>query len=895
MPGRWGEMPFVALTLCLAAGICLSPLLTDYIFAGFAFAALTLIGGAWVALCRDRATAALSLGLLAIIDAGLVLALARRDAFPDADLRARLAHREISLDTQVPFDGCAEDDGSRREGEIVSTISIRALRRKDSWIPSRGKGILQIPDTAAKDGTEGMVSINQGDRVRGWATWHIPRNFQNPGASDHAGFLRRRGVFLQGHVKAARLLEVLPGDCLNPWTSLTVQARRRMRLNLFALTGSQGQNQAAILAAVTLGDYSGLSTSVREAFQNSGTYHVLVVSGLHVGWIAWVLIGLFRLLRFPTEAGRAIAAAGIFFYTSVVGFQASVSRSLWTFLLYLLGQVLFRRSPPANIALASAFLLLAVRPDWIFDAGFQLSFLSVLAICMMGVPIINNIVKPVFNPASHSGEAARVFLEPGHVHRTGRWLRTRCELAAEAAADQWHPWCGRILTSLSKIAARVAGSIAGMIIISASVQLWLEPLLAYHFNRLSWVAPVANLMVVPLSSLVLAAGLLSALAADLPLIAPTFLAFAGWLSQLLASAAICISGFKGGWQRCPTPSLPWVLAGILLVSAWCFMGWRRKWLPWVFIASVLFCLSRGGTPLDLVPGKWISFLRPGDRSGMSDTELLSLTFLDVGEGDSLVMRFPDARIWVLDAGGIRAGRRGMAGDHAFDIGEAVVSRYLWSRWITQLDRLILSHPDVDHGGGMPAIMKNFKIGSLEYGENEADPLFDRIRTTANERQIVLWRVQSGDASVVSGVGVEVMNPSADGLQRSTNEGSVVLRLSYGRFSALLTGDLERAAERELLGRGQNQQSLLLKVAHHGSRWATQDSFLERVRPRWAVLSAGRNNPFGHPSREVLTRLQHKHVLPLLTMDQGAITFATDGSRYVLATHISGIIQSGVLP
>ncbi len=895
MPGRWGETPFVALAICLVAGISLSLLLTTYSFAGLASGAVALIGGASIALRRNRQAAALIFGLLAVIDGGLMLALTRRDAFPDRDLRARLARREIALDTPVPFDGCADDDGSRRDGEVVSTISLRALGRNERWIPSLGKGTLRIPDTTAEDGAGTAAPISQGDRVRGWASWHVPRNYQNPGASDHAGSLRRRGIFLQGYAKAARLLEVIPGDCLNPWTSSIVRARRRVQNNLLNLTGPQGKDQAAILAAVVLGDYAGLSMSVREAFQNSGTYHVLVVSGLHVGWIAWVLIALFRVLRFPAEAGRAVAAVCIFFYTSVVGFQASVSRSLWTFLLYLLGQILFRRSPPANIALASAFLLLAVRPDWIFDAGFQLSFLSVLAICMMGVPIIDSILKPVFIPASHSGETERVFLDRGKFHRLGRRIRTACELAAEAAADRWHPWCGRLFSSLSKTAARLTGSVAGMIVISASVQLWLEPLLAYHFNRLSWIAPAANLIIVPLSSLVLAAGLLSALTAEVPVVAPLLLACAGRLSTLLVGAATRISEFSSGWQRCPTPTLPWVLAGILAVSAWCFMGWRRKWLPWIFVASVLFCLSRGITPRDVLPVKWSSLLESNDPSGMSRDAVLSLTFLDVGEGDSLVVRFPDKRIWVLDAGGISAGRLGMANEHPFDVGEVVVSRYLWSQWITRLDRLILSHPDVDHGGGMPALLRNFRTRSLEYGENAGDPLFRRILTAANENRVSLLPVHSGDESLVSGVHVEVMNPPADGLERSTNEASVVLRLNYGRFSALLTGDLERAAERDLLRRRQDPSSLLLKVAHHGSRWATQDSFLERVKPRWAILSVGKNNPFGHPAREVMARLQHRHVIPLLTMDQGAITFATDGSRYVLATYVGGVLQSGALP
>ena len=122
-----------------------------------------------------------------------------------------------------------------------------------------------------------------------------------------------------------------------------------------------------------------------------------------------------------------------------------------------------------------------------------------------------------------------------------------------------------------------------------------------------------------------------------------------------------------------------------------------------------------------------------------------------------------------------------------------------------------------------------------------------------------------------------------------------MRLIYGRFSALLTGDLERAAEREIADSHASLRSCLLKVAHHGSRWATQRPLLERVRPRWAVISVGRNNPFGHPSPEVLARLLRHGVLPILTPDHGAVTFATDGFRYVLDSHVGGILESGLLP
>jgi competence protein ComEC len=274
---------------------------------------------------------------------------------------------------------------------------------------------------------------------------------------------------------------------------------------------------------------------------------------------------------------------------------------------------------------------------------------------------------------------------------------------------------------------------------------------------------------------------------------------------------------------------------------------------------------------------------------------LRLTFLDVGQGDSIVIQYPNGTVWVVDAGGIRDPTSDGVRRPQFDVGEAVVSRYLWWLWVRKLDRIVLSHPHQDHAGGLPALLKNFRVARFDYGEPRQDPMLDRLRELARERQVEFRSVSAGEAARVGGVRIDFANPSADGVARSTNDNSVVLYLHFGRFSALLTGDLERDGELGLLARSPSVNALLLKVAHHGSRSATLDSFLTQVRPRWAVLSAGRNNPFGHPAREVLLRLVHHGARPLLTLDQGAITLVTDGERYTLDSFVSGVLETGLLP
>jgi competence protein ComEC len=885
MEGRWGETPLAAVTICLTLGIAISRLLSHYWFAAFACAAVLLICAAALSLSRDRLFLSLTLGLWAIGLCGLLLALARRDGFETSDARSLLSRSAFPLDESLAFDGCVVEESQKRGDETVATIELRAIRKNDQWQPCQGGGLLRMSANPPEDAPIPQGKLQYGDRVRGWATWHTPRNYQNPGSSDHVANLQRRGISLIGRAKSPRLLEVVPQDCAPFWGKAVVWVRNRLRGSLQNLARDGKQREAAILASVVIGDYSELDTSTREVFQNTGTYHVLVVSGLHVGWIAWVFIRLFQFLRIPNGLSRVLSAAGILFYTCVIGFQASITRCLWMFILYLIGQSLFRRASPNNILFASALFLLAVRPDWLPDAGFQLSFLSVMAICQMAVPLTEKKLRPALEPLRHAADPERLFLQPGRWHRIGRRLRCRCELLVEACEDRWGPRLSGWLLVLSRNSAGLMMLLGETILVSASVQIWLEMVLAHHFNRLSWISPFANIVAVPASSLVLAAGMGAALVAHIPVLARPVLHTASLLASFLFSSNQWMSNIPVAWQRCPTPPLAWVLAVLMIVFAWCLWEWKRLWIPWLLVAGSLGILSVGRMP-DL----WVSHKKDWRDRARS----LRLTFLDVGQGDSIVVRFPDRRIWIVDAGGIRQGPSQDDNAGAFDIGEAVVSRYLWWEWTRNLDRLVISHPDVDHVGGAQTLLKNFQTAELVYGETASDTLLNQILDVAEMRGVPARLVSAGEREVAGGVAVQILNPPADRAGRTTNENSIVLRLVFGDFSALLTGDLEKSAETQLLTEGQNLNSLLLKVAHHGSRAATLDPFLERVRPRWAVLSVGRNNPFGHPSRETLLRLLHHGVLPLLTLDQGAVTFETDGTHYILESHVGGLLEEGTL-
>jgi competence protein ComEC len=893
---RQSSRPAAAVALTFSVGIALSTTCHAYAFGGLAAGAALLTAASFLALRRNRIPLALALGLAVIALSGLLLALAHRDSYADNDLRHLIPRRLFSLQDPVYFEGCVLEESRRRGEDNSTTIALQAFQKEGLWGACKGKAILRI---AIPDGTDAALQpmeLARGDRIRGWAVWQTPRNYENPGSADRVGQLARRGIYLLGRTKSQRLLERIPGGCSNPWSDIAGFVNTRVRSRLASISEKPGGQSGAILASLLIGDYSGLNNKTREIFQNSGTYHVLVVSGMHVAWISGLLLQLFKYILLPERMRYLLVALVILLYTCVVGFEASITRCLWMFFLYLIARMLFRRADPVNILFVSALVLLAARPVWLFEPGFQLSFLSVMAIAMTALPGFQRYLKPLLEPIMNSGNADRLFLQPGRWHRYGRRLRTQIEILIEGMTDTSPPVVSRILFWTCRALGNAGLATGGVILISICVQIWIEPLLALHFNRMSWISPLANLILVPLSSAVLAAGIFAVLATGLPYIGPLCLPLAAWGASFLRDAAAFIADIPGAWQRCPPPSTAWVLAGVLLLFAWCFFERRCFWIPVVCIAALLLCLSRGSVPvLGGLLQKWRhTCAAPNDKGLPGNTPVLSLTFLDVGEGDSIVIRFPNGQVWVLDAGGSRLPPSHPESDYAFDVGEAVVSRYLWHEWIQRIDRLLLSHPDQDHAGGMPAVLNNFKISSLNYSPAGASPILDSVTKTAHERKVTTKMIEAGIEERIGSVLVCVLHPERDFKSSSSNENSIVLHISFGRFSALLTGDLEKSGEKRLVSQSINLHSLLLKVAHHGSRFGTTDALLGRVQPQWAVVSVGRNNPFGHPSRETMERIRRHGARSFLTMNAGAVRFETDGRRYVIRSHKWGVLERGIL-
>jgi competence protein ComEC len=407
-----------------------------------------------------------------------------------------------------------------------------------------------------------------------------------------------------------------------------------------------------------------------------------------------------------------------------------------------------------------------------------------------------------------------------------------------------------------------AGELA---VVSLVVQVGLALPLAFHFQRVSWSAVSANLLIVPLLSIAVPAGLVALLTQWAPAAAISI-----WAAGAIGGTVQWHAEYLPLEMRVPPPPL-WLgaLFGLSLVLvAWSFESTRRK-----RIASVVASAALLGV---LVLHPFRPRLTPGQ---------LEMSVLDVGQGDSIFVALADGTTLIVDGGG-QPDFRHPAGPPSrrqpIDIGEVVVSPYLWSRSIQKLDVVAVTHPDQDHLGGIPALLRNFPVGELWLGESTFEPEYRAIEEQARARGTRVRRIREGQSFSFGEAQIDALGPSQP-LPKGRNNQSLILRLRFGEQRFLLTGDIEQGRERALVASGALQPGGILKVAHHGSRSSSHAAFLQTVRPVFAVISAGSANSYGHPHEKVLARLAETHATVLRTDQEGVVSITTDGRRVFVDT------------
>ena len=709
--------------------------------------------------------------------------------------------------------------------------------------------------------------LKAGDRVRfEQVRLKRPRNFKNPGRFDYERYMKSRGIDVTANLSRIERVHRL-GAPPAPWSSAI---RNRLREPFLASLNTLFPGETGnLLRALLLSDRDALSKSIQEAYLVTGLAHLMAVSGLHVGFVAgagylafWPLL-FGACLRYQPEwaqsgAARKTAAllalGPVLYYLVLVGARVSALRAGIMVSVVLLALLLGRQRHLWNALTAAAFVILLWDPEAVLDAGFQLSFTATAAV----LGVIHFLTRIAEDPVNRMGERP--------------WYLTALlgppppEEGPPSRSERWK--------------ARVHQAAASCVLISLAVFLATLPILIAHFNRVSLVGWSLNLLMVPLASIVIPVSLLTVvLGMAFPFVAqlPAFVLMPLLQAFLFLPQAAGTLPFAS--VHLPTPPDGWFVLYYAVLFLGVFLWWTkkktkedsrpatlRKSLHWSFglaLPAVLFWL--------LLP-----------RFPLLPSETLRIAILDVGQGESIFVEFPNRQTFVLDGGGFYK--------NALDVGRRVVAPFLWSRGIGKIDYLAATHSDNDHISGLESLAGLFRIGHyLDGFPGTEDERLSRLQRTVlasgAEHKLLLpgTPVHIGEVRLLrlDAEPVLARPVTYQGGGRVGNERSLVIQLEYRDFSMLLTGDIGEKTERRLIQSAAPLRAEFLKSPHHGSRFSNSESFIDAVRPRAVIFSSGHLNWMQHPHPEVLRRYARAGAAIYRTDRDGSIHIATDGHRHVI--------------
>ncbi|AOI57926.1 DNA internalization-related competence protein ComEC/Rec2 [Burkholderia diffusa] len=654
-----------------------------------------------------------------------------------------------------------------------------------------------------------------------------PHAEANPGVRDSEATWLAAGIRAIGYVVAPERAELLDARA-SGWRASIDRMRDALRSGIDDALGSDARHRG-IVTALAVGDQSGIGDADWRVLRNTGTSHLVAISGLHVGLIGAIAGGIvswvWRRLRwrghaaalampapYAASVAALTAAAG---YAALAGFNVPAQRAWWMIAAGAAAYLAGRSVPTSAVLCAALGGVLLVDPWAVVSAGFWLSFGAVAVILM----------------AVAGWRAVREF-DRGDDRGTD----------GTAAVDRWRrlcAWCKRAGRRVAE-ATRV----------QYAVTIGLAPLTAAWFAQISVSGPFGNAFAIPWVSAVVTPVVLAGIGLPAPLDAYAFRLAHAALEPMMALLRH-LADWPAGvfWLRMPDwPALTLACVGV----AWVLMprGWPLRWAA---------------------PMTWLPLVAPAPD--VPPLGGFRLTVLDVGQGASVLVETA-RRTLLFDAG------PGAESTHA---GARIVAPALRARGIRTIDSLVLSHADADHAGGAAAVYAAADVRQLLAGiapqhrlwrDAQVAGVADRLPCAGGQRWA--W----------DGVVFTMLWPPGAAGAGATNERSCVLRIDAGDTSALLTGDIEARAERRLVEHARDALvAQILVVPHHGSRTSSVEPFLDSVGPRVAVFPVGYRNRFGHPHRTVLARYEMRGI-PLPRTDRdGAVRFdVAPGGGFAFERH-----------
>lgn len=687
--------------------------------------------------------------------------------------------------------------------------------------------------------------IGYGDRVAVFGRLYPPRGTRNPGGFDLPAHLSRQGI--HGTVSIRRDRDITVIDRGHGPLRQVQDLRERIRQSFLRSTTGDG---SAVLLAMVLGEEGNLTDDLRERFMAAGVTHILSISGSHLGLVAVLCFWACRQMLFllperryhwltlrldPKKVAAVLTIVPVTFYAFLAGGQVATMRALIMIVTGLTAVLLDRDGDLLSAFALAALFTLIPNPRALFDLSFQLSYLSVITILF----VVDTWRQLQFSTAQGSR----------------KWLLN-----------------GLLL-----------------LVISSATTLATGPLVVHHFRQVSLAGVIANMVVVPFAGAVvvplgLLSGVLSLVLDSLPFAAVNQTAADGFVSLVSFFSALPLAAVRLG---SPGPMGILGSAGLLVAGAL----WSKAWILSRY--QPLAFPSRSPSFVPVLAGLSLTILCLAAALGFARQGVDRVTFLDVGQGDCVLVQTAGGRSILIDGGGTR--------DNRFDVGRRIVAPYLWDRGIGTIDLVVLSHPHPDHLNGLLSLVGPFPVRELWWsGSDGGLEGFDALRRLAADRRSTVRAVSTGHHAVIGDAVVDVLHPDPGMRQRertpyaAENDRSLVVRLGLGGSTFLFTGDIHRDAESALLRQHVGIRADVVKVPHHGSKSSSSDAFIRAVLPSMAVISVGAGNPYRHPADDVVERYETAGAAVLRTDRNGAV-IVRDRSGALTAICWSDLMLQAVDP
>lgn len=701
---------------------------------------------------------------------------------------------------ETVLSGRVESIDLNNENDFRFIADADTIRISGHAFPAAMKVLVKVKSTEKKSLELFYESMRQGDYISISGTLMEPREERNPGEFNYKKYLLRKGIsslFISSYPETARILKA-PGTST---ASAVFNIRKAIDLRIKQLTDT---GTAALLRGLLLADRGGITDDIEEDFINTGVVHILAVSGSNVLLIILLLsvftgrLGLYTRTIFLT--------AGIFAFLLLTGTGPSVTRAVITSSVIMAAFLMNRSINPYNAAALSALTILLLNPFELFDPGFQLSYAAVVSI---------------------------IFVHPRLMNLIDRYLPKRNGAARG------------IIYFLTVTMAAQAGTM---------------PITLYYFGKLSVVAPFANLLIIPLTGVLTAAGAAAILISTVSLKGAMFYGEAcNLLARISVSLTHLMSGFSfsfiniSGFGAGAAVIFYTGIGCFFLFLNW-FQGVLKKAVIALFLAAVV-----------------LIFIDTGRKELMQDGKL-SVIAIDVGQGDATLVKTPGGIIILIDAG---------KADLMFDYGYRVIMPFLSKGGIDKIDLAIITHIDSDHYSGFVSLIRKGMI------KNIIKPAADTA--DRKDKNFEIYALNSGATikyfkeQIITIDNIKIYMLFKDYWNNfnklTKNDRSGIIKIVYGETSFLFTGDAGVREERLLADNyGKLLSTDVLKLGHHGSSSSSSDEFLKAASPKFGLISAGLMNRYGHPSPSVLIKLKQLKIVPLRTDLNGAVLFESDGSQ-----------------